>query len=759
MDLKQKLKEHSDKAAEHRGLAEEHRGHAKKARDGGDKALARNHEGIAADHEAKANEAESKADEVQSQMDKEKDAEKKAAAPVRVGFAAIAKVDEEKRLVYGRATAQIPDRQGETLDYEKSKPYFERWSQEQLSASMGKSAGNVRGMHGKIAAGILTPTDGIIFNDAEKAIDVVAHVVDDGEWEKVMKGVYTGFSIGGRYVSKSQHKDGSTSYVADPSEISLVDRPAVPTATFFEVHKADGSVQKVEFHPVVMIKLADEAGADLGLEINKDELPEAGKEFKLNDRTFLLKAVEGELAKVEEQFAIAGTEADLAAFSKLMAGSGLTLAQATEKLAAAIAPAQRIRAISDTEVLGKAAQMAMDEEKFDLLKAAEDDSKRLAYLKLARTELENVAAREDVTPADKKRAESEASDFADEKNKKYKLDTKEQAKAAWSYINMPKNAAKYDPKDLAVIKGKIKAAAKKFGIEISEKVHEDRLQKVATAIAKAEQVEFEKLESGDDKRADFLARAEKAIEAQELRKGLYTVASLANLLQNLCDMMTCVEMEAVREGDDSDIADRICDVVEELGQILVDMATEEVKEEVGGDADNTGPVVPQGVVEMATKVRDLAKAQLAKSAPADEEKLKKRAQEMHDLAVASGAACAHVEKTDLSKVDLSKVEGESAKLLKSMQDQLGSAASTIEKMAKRIDTLERQPAAQPKTIIVRAVSKGDDGGSQSAEMTRAAQIAASVEPVKKSDGSIDEVATATKIMMKMGGQKVTLTKD
>lgn len=50
--------------------------------------------------------------------------------------------------------------------------------------------------------------------------------------------------------------------------------------------------------------------------------------------------------------------------------------------------------------------------------------------------------------------------------KRYPLDTKEHVKAAWSYINMPKNAEKYTSEQLSKIKSKIKAAAKKFGIEL-----------------------------------------------------------------------------------------------------------------------------------------------------------------------------------------------------------------------------------------------------------------------------------------------------
>lgn len=59
-------------------------------------------------------------------------------------------------------------------------------------------------------------------------------------------------------------------------------------------------------------------------------------------------------------------------------------------------------------------------------------------------------------------------DYADPKNGKYPIDTKEHVKAAWSYINMPKNQKDYSDSELSEIKGRIKSAAKKFGIEIAE---------------------------------------------------------------------------------------------------------------------------------------------------------------------------------------------------------------------------------------------------------------------------------------------------
>jgi hypothetical protein len=158
-------------------------------------------------------------------------------------FLSLAKVDLDQRIVQGVATAEVPDRVGEICDYASTKPYFEAWSAEALAASGGKSLGAVRAMHGRVAAGKLTD---IAFDNEGKRILVAAQIVDDDEWRKVTEGVYTGFSQGGRYVKRWPDPDsGLTRYTADPSEISLVDLPCVPGATF-EVVK-DGVVEKRAF--------------------------------------------------------------------------------------------------------------------------------------------------------------------------------------------------------------------------------------------------------------------------------------------------------------------------------------------------------------------------------------------------------------------------------------------------------------------------------------------------------------------------------
>lgn len=161
-------------------------------------------------------------------------------------FLPLTKVDVEKREVWGRATQEVADKAGEIFDYASSKPHFESWSAEFEKATDGKSLGNVRAMHGKVAAGKVI---NIAYNDTEKAIDIGTKIVDDDEWNKVTEGVYTGFSIGGSY--EKRWKDGDLQrFTAKPAEISIVDNPCVPTAVFSMV-KADGTVEEKKFRDPV----------------------------------------------------------------------------------------------------------------------------------------------------------------------------------------------------------------------------------------------------------------------------------------------------------------------------------------------------------------------------------------------------------------------------------------------------------------------------------------------------------------------------
>lgn len=160
-------------------------------------------------------------------------------------FIPMTKYDAVKGIAYGVAASSTLDRAGEIFDYAGSKPYFEKWSANAVKATAGKSAGNLRSMHGAIAAGLI---QSINFNDDDELIEVAAKVVDANEQKKCEEGVYTGFSMGGKYVKK--WKDGDAQrYIADPYEISLVDLPCIPDATFEYVKGAQTELRKFHVEP------------------------------------------------------------------------------------------------------------------------------------------------------------------------------------------------------------------------------------------------------------------------------------------------------------------------------------------------------------------------------------------------------------------------------------------------------------------------------------------------------------------------------
>jgi hypothetical protein len=77
----------------------------------------------------------------------------------------------------------------------------------------------------------------------------------------VEAGVYTGFSVGGSYERRWSDftQPGVTRYTAKPTEISIVDAPCIPSATF-QVIKADGLIEERQFKPGTgnLLKLDEE---------------------------------------------------------------------------------------------------------------------------------------------------------------------------------------------------------------------------------------------------------------------------------------------------------------------------------------------------------------------------------------------------------------------------------------------------------------------------------------------------------------------
>ena len=103
-------------------------------------------------------------------------------------FIPLSKVDEEQRMVYGYASTEALDSQGEIIlrsAVEEALPEYMRF-------------GNIREMHTMSAVGVAKQAD-----VDDKGLYLGAKVVDEVAWLKVKEGVYKGFSIGGRALAKA----------------------------------------------------------------------------------------------------------------------------------------------------------------------------------------------------------------------------------------------------------------------------------------------------------------------------------------------------------------------------------------------------------------------------------------------------------------------------------------------------------------------------------------------------------------------------
>jgi HK97 family phage prohead protease len=144
-------------------------------------------------------------------------------------YAPIAKIDETQHMVFGYASTEALDSQGEIVKreaLEAALPDYMRFA-------------NIREMHQPSAVGVATEAE-----MDERGLYLAARIVDPVAWEKVTAGVYKGFSIGGSVVQRDTAQKHVITGVK-LSEISLVDRPANPEAVFTMYKADDASLGKV----------------------------------------------------------------------------------------------------------------------------------------------------------------------------------------------------------------------------------------------------------------------------------------------------------------------------------------------------------------------------------------------------------------------------------------------------------------------------------------------------------------------------------
>lgn len=563
-------------------------------------------------------------------------------------FARIVKVDEETRTVTGRAAQEVVDRDNEIFDYDTSKPEFMKWSAEVHADTSGKSLGNVRSMHGNIAAGKLTNID---FNDVEKAIDVSAKIIDNNEWEKVLEGVHTGFSIGGRYARKwAQPINGKMvqRYTAVPSEISIVDRPCCPTAKFFEVHKRDGSFEKREFlaymdkgGPGSGPHSTSQKGDDHGFQSNQ-HLKSANNAASSDGRQAHLEAAAAHSAAADAyksgdknapKLSVAASKATEAVHSKYGKVAKLELSvDGVLSFAKGVVfslnkdggigtlPATATTGIQDYDLEGEGRK-----------KPGRGASKN-------RPKPRKDPYESDITPKppwDRRSASERSTDTTDDTDDE-ECDVENAAKTAkakpWSKQTENGDTSPPDT-DTSV-----------------DDTSDDELE--ACKMNKADITAFD--EPALEK---FFVQHEEILKSGNLVKGVYDVATLGSLISQLKYMADNAAVERQVEGDNSTVPEDLRDAAANLLGVLSNMASEESKEIKDGTTAedvmrDTQPTMTPGLYR--SDIGELAKAlrtslfsiegndekELAKAGARNSKKDMETLQKCHDSLCELGATCA-----------------------------------------------------------------------------------------------------------------------
>lgn len=581
----------------------------------------------------------------------------------------------------------------------------------------------VREMHGPSAAGTMSEAS----VDDEGFTRVCAHVVDPVAIKKVQTKTYRGFSIGGR-VLKRDPKDPTIITAIKLSEISLVDRPCNPEASI-DLWKADIGETK---------PMADYTPTNDEVKARAGEMAKAAGKMAMDSfKGYVAKAREALIAEHVEP-ALEPSEDEIAKAACIAAvgepGEGEIIAknadgawakfviapevaEAVAKVAGGLADADR------AAVLVKVHLATVDGADLD-----EAVTKAIADHQAAREAPEADPAA--ILDAAVEKAKAKAApkpygdvEYADAKNGKYPIDTAAHIRAAWSYINMPKNEKGYSDGELKAIKGKI-VAAWKSKIDPSGPPSAEKAALL-----------------GDLAKSVALVTA---CETVALEKGFYTVGRQAALLAAAADIAMSVVYEERHENDTASTQPQaMLDIVAALHQLVISGANEETAEfmhaaELAGADGVTllAPCLEIDVMEMATKLGDLHKADTALMEKVGARNSKTDAshiQAAHDHMAKAGATCdaancpdpdaeKGAQATDLAKgvadvaaERLAKQDGEIADLNKRLEGEADRTATAIEAALEKF----RKEPVPPKTAAtthIRIDKAADVAPSEASEL-------------------------------------------
>lgn len=218
--------------------------------------------------------------------------------------------------------------------------------------------------------------------------------------------------------------------------------------------------------------------------------------------------------------------------------------------------------------------------------------------------------------------------------------------------------------------------------------------------------------------------AKKAAFGGDIRKGMYAIARLADLVQQLDSLCEGVEIEQITEGDEkSDLPQRLDMAVRTLADVLRDMVTEETAELLEGE-DEDMVQVDQPALALAAASKALQwpavvakafRAKLAKTGALEDKKRLRalaqcfeklavqhqataadQAQKLHDRLAEQGAVCATTKQAGDATAKVAEVAAE--------RDQVVAA---LTKFTSQLEPMARDMTATHKKLRVLEAENAD----------------------------------------------------
>lgn len=301
--------------------------------------------------------------------------------------------------------------------------------------------------------------------------------------ETVKSGAIKGVSVGfeRKKVSPSaEHRDVTDFIEARMVEVSLVLNPAVPGAKVLSVrNESDAAADIITRFAAGQIDLTD-ALVELR-SVKAEATPERKAEFEFRaldgastaDPKAILSSVDSGLNELAKTLDKDGLEQAQKYFrqaasrlSELMYLFDMTPAVEgwLDHYAAPDAETREEDADADGVVEDSIEETREDDAEFeelpeDFVGTSDEDD--------ARAELDAVLGRNKLIKKPYGDVNYADPGYQKDTKKRYPLNTKDRVIAAWRYVNMPGHSKKYSASQLKAIKGRIKSAARKYGVKIS----------------------------------------------------------------------------------------------------------------------------------------------------------------------------------------------------------------------------------------------------------------------------------------------------